>query len=98
MPYLGRLWLKVARDEAEDLFLHVHGVAFGERDIDPGADEEIYQAARFGNQFAFDHLLGADAQGLAEYRQHARVAADGGRGEFFTDLLGDAIFQYRDGV
>ena len=73
----------------------MYGETLGERDVDPGTHEKIDQTARFGNQLAFDHLVRGNAQGLAQDRQHARVAADGRRGKFFADLLRDAVFQIR---
>src|SRR5262245_3991134 len=61
---------KILRDKAEYFFLHVDGVTLGERYIDPGTDEKVYEAAGFGNQLALDHLFRANAESLTKNRQH----------------------------
>ncbi len=87
--------LKILGNKAEYFFLHMNGEAFRQWDIDPGADEEVHEAAGFGYQLALDHFLRSDPKGLAQNGQHTRMTADGRRGEFLADFLRNTILQIR---
>src|SRR4029434_6938452 len=84
---------KILRDKAEYFLLHVDGVTLRERNVDPGTDEKVHEAAGFGNQFALDHLFRADPEGFPENGEHTRMATDRRRRELLADLLRDTIFQ-----